>query len=209
MTRRLLALPLAAAAAVVLVAMANIVTHRQSTGTLVLLASAHAADHLDLNDVAVGATRLHPSRRANVPAAPGTTTVLQTTLLAGHYSSIQVNGRTLQVDVRVEPGIVQPLLLSIENSHVTRASAGNAAVNLELAKLSGRVKPLPEFALVDQHARSLTKRSLAGTTTVIAAFHTTCHETCPLYTGLFLQLQRQVSNHRSLRLVEVTTDPRT
>ena len=40
---------------------------------------------------------------------------------------------------------------------------------------------------------------------VIAAFHTTCHETCPLYTALFLQLARQAAG--SVMLLEVTTDP--
>jgi len=39
---------------------------------------------------------------------------------------------------------------------------------------------------------------------VIAAFHTTCHESCPLYTGLMFQLRRSAPD---LRLVEVTTDP--
>jgi len=36
-------------------------------------------------------------------------------------------------------------------------------------------------------------------------FHTSCHETCPLYTALFLQLSRQMPP--SVSLVEVTTDP--
>ena len=39
----------------------------------------------------------------------------------------------------------------------------------------------------------------------MAAFHTTCKEACPLYTGLFLQLQRQLP--ASVLLIEVTTDP--
>jgi cytochrome oxidase Cu insertion factor (SCO1/SenC/PrrC family) len=42
---------------------------------------------------------------------------------------------------------------------------------------------------------------------VIAAFHTTCHETCPLYTALFLQLARRIPS--SVMLAEVTTDPAT
>jgi len=40
---------------------------------------------------------------------------------------------------------------------------------------------------------------------LLAAFHTSCHETCPLYTGLFLQLRRQLPP--SVLLVEATTDP--
>src|SRR5262249_19291699 len=49
--------------------------------------------------------------------------------------------------------------------------------------------------------------SIAGKDVAIAAFHTTCHETCPLYTALFLQLSRQKKG--SVELVEVTTDPGT
>jgi cytochrome oxidase Cu insertion factor (SCO1/SenC/PrrC family) len=40
---------------------------------------------------------------------------------------------------------------------------------------------------------------------VVAAFHTTCRDTCPIYTGLFLQLRRQLPS--SVALLEVTTDP--
>src|SRR4029077_12563318 len=41
----------------------------------------------------------------------------------------------------------------------------------------------------------------------IAAFHTTCHQTCPLYTALFFQLQKELP--AGVMLAEVTTDPGT
>jgi cytochrome oxidase Cu insertion factor (SCO1/SenC/PrrC family) len=47
---------------------------------------------------------------------------------------------------------------------------------------------------------------MLGQDTVIAAFHTTCHESCPLYTGLLFQLRRAAPD---VRLLEVTTDPAT
>jgi cytochrome oxidase Cu insertion factor (SCO1/SenC/PrrC family) len=66
---------------------------------------------------------------------------------------------------------------------------------------------MPAFNLVDQDGRPLTLDTLAGKDVVIGAFHTTCHETCPLYTALFLQLARQAP--KSVALLEVTTDPTT
>src|SRR5207237_1251466 len=50
-----------------------------------------------------------------------------------------------------------------------------------------------------------THATIAGHDVLLAAFHTSCHETCPLYTGLFLQLRRQLPP--SVLLVEATTDP--
>jgi cytochrome oxidase Cu insertion factor (SCO1/SenC/PrrC family) len=40
---------------------------------------------------------------------------------------------------------------------------------------------------------------------VIAAFHTTCHETCPLYTALFFEIEKHMPAR--VTLAEVTTDP--
>jgi cytochrome c biogenesis protein CcmG/thiol:disulfide interchange protein DsbE len=84
--------------------------------------------------------------------------------------------------------------------------AGDEAVNLGLGEISGRYAQLPAFALRDQRGVAITNADLRGAPTIIAAFHTTCRATCPLYTGLFLQLQQQ-SALRDVRLVEVTTDP--
>jgi len=63
-----------------------------------------------------------------------------------------------------------------------------------------------DFKLTDQDGAPLTRESLLGRDTVIAAFHTTCHETCPLYTGLMFELRK---NAPEARLLEVTTDPAT
>jgi cytochrome oxidase Cu insertion factor (SCO1/SenC/PrrC family) len=66
---------------------------------------------------------------------------------------------------------------------------------------------MPAFALHDQLGRPFDNGTTAGSDLVIAAFHTTCHETCPLYTALFLQLQKQLP--AGVMLAEVTTDPGT
>jgi cytochrome oxidase Cu insertion factor (SCO1/SenC/PrrC family) len=64
---------------------------------------------------------------------------------------------------------------------------------------------MPDFHLVDQNGHAVDKASLQGRVVVVAAFHTSCQTTCPLYSGLFLQLRRQLPS--SVLLVEATTDP--
>ena len=66
---------------------------------------------------------------------------------------------------------------------------------------------MPAFSLVDQDGKPVNLDTLAGKDVVIGAFHTTCHETCPLYTALFLQLAKQAP--ADIALLEVTTDPAT
>jgi cytochrome oxidase Cu insertion factor (SCO1/SenC/PrrC family) len=64
---------------------------------------------------------------------------------------------------------------------------------------------MPTFSLVNQRGQPIDNTSIAGRDIVIAAFHTTCHETCPLYTALFLQLAKHLPS--TAGLLEVTTDP--
>src|SRR5207245_8942416 len=83
--------------------------------------------------------------------------------------------------------------------------AGNDEVNLGLGELAGKFVAMPGFDLVDQSSRAFDSSSTAGKDVVIAAFHTTCHETCPLYTALFSQLANNIP--ASVTLAQVTTDP--
>jgi cytochrome oxidase Cu insertion factor (SCO1/SenC/PrrC family) len=80
-------------------------------------------------------------------------------------------------------------------------------VNLGLGEISGKVVAMPPFSLQDQQGRAFDSATTAGSDLVIAAFHTTCHQTCPLYTALFFQLQKELPP--GVMLVEVTTDPGT
>jgi cytochrome oxidase Cu insertion factor (SCO1/SenC/PrrC family) len=88
------------------------------------------------------------------------------------------------------------------------AYAGNDQVNLGLGELSGKFVAMPTFDLTDQAGNPFNNATIAGQDVVIAAFHTTCHQTCPLYTALFAQLEKQKLPEDVL-LVEVTTDPAT
>src|SRR2546428_13504528 len=67
---------------------------------------------------------------------------------------------------------------------------------------------MPSYDLVYQAGIPFNNPTIAGKDLVIAAFHTTCHQTCPLYTALFAQLEKQKLPEDVL-LVEVTTDPTT
>src|SRR5260370_25987316 len=64
---------------------------------------------------------------------------------------------------------------------------------------------MPSFSLVDQRGAPIDNTSISGRDVVVAAFHTSCHETCPLYRALFVQLAKHLPP--SVMLLEVTTDP--
>ena len=143
----------------------------------------------------------------DVPPAPQQRQLLVVSVATGTYDAVQVGTDTQPEKITVNAGQVEPLLLGIDSGRLIPGAvyAGNDDVNLGLGEIAGKFVSLPAFDLVDQAGRPFTPASIAGRDVVLAAFHTTCHETCPLYTALFLQLQRRVDS--SVMLVEVTTDP--
>jgi cytochrome c biogenesis protein CcmG/thiol:disulfide interchange protein DsbE len=184
---------------------------RPQPGTLLVMAGAETANSLDqgpldLLDARAG-VRLATRVQGQVPAAPDFLTVARATLAPGRYPGLRLGGQVLPADIEIRPNQVEPVLLAVSGGRVDRAGlyAGVEAVNLGLAELAHRYTPIGAFNLVDQLGRPFDNRTIAGREVVIAAFHTTCHETCPLYTGLFDQLRRQLP--ASVLLVEVTTDP--
>jgi cytochrome oxidase Cu insertion factor (SCO1/SenC/PrrC family) len=142
-----------------------------------------------------------------VPAAPEIRKAAEATLPPGRYSGIQLGDASLPADIVVSPGLVEPVLLGVSHGEAVPGGvwAGNDAVNLGLSELAGKLTPIADFHLVDQSGRPFDRAAIAGRDVVLAAFHTTCQETCPLYTGLFLQLSRQLPP--GVTLAEVTTDP--
>lgn len=184
-----------------------------STGTLVVVGAASSPDAISpatLSLHASGAGWVDAGTVAgSVPAAPDQQQLLAVTMRAGGYDAVRLGGRSERVALTVAAGRVEPLLLGIKDGGLApgAAYAGNDDVNLGLGELSGKFVPLPDFQLVDEHGASIDRATLAGRDVVIAAFHTTCHETCPLYTALFLQLARRLPP--TAMLLEVTTDPST
>ena len=144
-----------------------------------------------------------------VPAAPDQRELLALPVAVGSYDGVRVGAEEATLPVVVTAGQVEPILLGLEGGRLLpgAAYAGNDQVNLGLGELSGKFVAMPAFSLQDQQGRAFDSSTTAGSDLVIAAFHTTCHQTCPLYTALFFQLQKQLPP--GVMLAEVTTDPGT
>ncbi len=172
-------------------------------GAVVVYASSRGGGQLLAAGLTLGG---HPLalRAGAVPAAPDTVKVAESSLAPGRYRLL-VAGRP-EHEVAVQGGLVTPVLLDVESGQVANGGVyvGGADYGLGLNELAGKLTPLPEFSLHDQAGGPLNRQSLAGHDVVIAAFHTTCHETCPLFTGVLFKLRQQAPN---AMLVEVTTDP--
>jgi cytochrome oxidase Cu insertion factor (SCO1/SenC/PrrC family) len=181
------------------------------TGTLVVVAAAKSATSLPSSTLMIhesgGSWVTAGTLSGNVPAAPDQRQLLALAMRAGVYDSVRLGSDVQRVALTVTAGQVEPLLLGFDSGRLVTGAvyAGNDDVNLGLGELSSKFAALPAFNLLDQNARSLNLDAIAGKEVIIAAFHTTCHETCPLYTALFLQLAKRLP--ATAMLLEVTTDP--
>ncbi|MHB8588606.1 MAG: redoxin family protein [Candidatus Dormibacteraceae bacterium] len=143
------------------------------------------------------------------PAAPAEHEMTTVSLPTGPYDGVRLGGDIQNVSITIVAGQVEPLLLGIDSGHLIpgAAYAGNDDVNLGLGELAGKFVALPSYDLVDQAGRQFTPSATSGKDLVIAAFNTSCHETCPLYTALFFQIEQHMP--AGVTLAEVTTDPAT
>jgi len=183
-----------------------------STGTLLIIGAGRTAGSLPPT-----AIQLHGSAgwtalgqvSGDVPAAPAQRELLALPVAVGTYDALRLGGDEASINVKVTAEQVEPILLGIESGKLIAGAtyAGNDQVNLGLGELSGKFVAMPPFNLQDQNGKPFDSQTTAGKDLVIAAFHTTCHETCPLYTALFFQLQKQLPPN--VLLAEVTTDPAT
>jgi cytochrome oxidase Cu insertion factor (SCO1/SenC/PrrC family) len=182
-----------------------------ATGTLVVVAAGPRATALPSSSLAVhsegGGWITVASLDGKVPAAPEQNQLAATALRVGRYDAVRLGGAQQRVSLVITAGQVEPLLLGIDSGHLITGAmyAGNDDVNLGLGELSGKFVAMPSFSLVNQRGEPIDNTSIAGRDIVIAAFHTSCHETCPLYTALFLQLAKRLPP--TAGLLEVTTDP--
>lgn len=180
------------------------------TGTLVVVGAGRTATQLSPADLSLqrpdGSWVDAGKVSGDVPAAPEQRQLLEVAMTVGEYVGVQL-GTSMQVlTVSIKTGLVEPLLLGVDGGRLATggAYAGNTDVNLGLGELSGKFVAMPAFNLVDQKGAALDNTTIAGKDVVIAAFHTSCHETCPLYTALLLQLAKHLP--ASAMLLEVTTD---
>jgi cytochrome oxidase Cu insertion factor (SCO1/SenC/PrrC family) len=183
-----------------------------ATGTLLVVGAGRSAGTIAPTTLqlhgAAGWTALGEVS-GEVPAAPNQRELLALPIAVGAYDGVRLGSDQASLAVVVAAGQVEPILLGINSGKLIAgaAYAGNDQVNLGLGELSGRFVAMPAFSLQDQLGHAFDSQTTAGKDLVIAAFHTTCRQTCPLYTALFLQLQKTVP--AGVMLVEVTTDPAT
>ncbi|HET7421085.1 MAG TPA: redoxin family protein [Candidatus Dormibacteraeota bacterium] len=185
---------------------------QQPTGTLVVVGAARSATTLPATALSLrqaGTWSAVGNVSGAVPAAPDQRQLLVVSLASGTYDAVRLGGDAQPLKVVITAGQVEPLLLGIGAGRLIpgAAYAGNDDVNLGLGELSGKFVSMDAFHLSDQHGGGFDLSSIAGKDVVIAAFHTTCHETCPLYTALFFQLAKRLPP--DVMLAEVTTDPAT
>jgi cytochrome oxidase Cu insertion factor (SCO1/SenC/PrrC family) len=184
---------------------------QSSQGTVLLMAAARTPSHYRLDQVALhsssGWQTLSVHFDGRVASAPTTTSLARPEVASGDYDAIRVGNQVTSLQVTVSSTEVEPILVSVQDGRAARDGvyAGDSQVSLGINELAGRLSAISQFSLVDQNGRPFTNASLRGKVAIIAAFHTNCHETCPLYTGLFLQLARHLP--KGVMLVEATVDP--
>jgi len=181
------------------------------TGNVLLLLTARQADHVIATSVdlhsAQGWMTLGSIPSRAVPKAPETAEAFLTRVPVGSYDRVRLAGVSVAVALGVQNDILNPLLVGVDGGRPLpdSAYAGTQAVSLGLNELSGQLKAMLPFSLMDQFGRNFTNADIAGHDVVLAAFHTSCRETCPLVTGLFLQLRQHLPP--SVMLVEATVTP--
>jgi cytochrome c biogenesis protein CcmG/thiol:disulfide interchange protein DsbE len=185
--------------------------HAAPQGQVLLLFSAHSSSRVAASSAALrsgsGWLELGSFGARAVPAAPDTTVVLEAGVPAGSYGGVRVEGKQLIGQVQVAPGQLTPVLVAMAGGRPIGEGlyVGNQEVSLGLRELQGALPRMPAFQLLDQRGRPFTSASIAGHTALLTAFNLGCRTACPLYTGLFWQLARELP--ASVWLVEATTDP--
>jgi len=132
---------------------------------------------------------------------------------AGDYTALvaTVDGRsvTAPLSATLHGGALTPVLVVVRPGGIT-AAAGNDDVNHAVLAAAGELIHAPDVAFVDQDGRPVPLHSLRGRVVVIAALDTHCHDTCPLYTALWADLQRIVRERgwqNRVAIAEVSMDP--
>ena len=67
---------------------------------------------------------------------------------------------------------------------------------------------LPEFSLIAQDGRPMTRADLVGKVWVANFIYTHCTDTCPLQSARLAGLQTDFAGERSLRLISISVDPK-
>ena len=185
------------------VSVALVATRPRTVGTAVTVS--------DVALVGNGAPLL-AQRTAAVAQAPATTDLGVFSVPAGTYSGVvaTVNGVRVSTSARlVVQGSLTPIALVVR-PHGVEAAVGNDAANHAFLAAAGQLIHPPDVTFVDQTGRSVPLHSLRGKALVLAALDTHCHETCPLYTAIWSDLQRVIRERGwqdRVAIAEVSMDP--
>jgi cytochrome oxidase Cu insertion factor (SCO1/SenC/PrrC family) len=132
---------------------------------------------------------------------------------AGDYTGVTAivggNTRTARAAIAVRSGQLLPLLLVVTPDSISVAS-GNDGVNHAVLAAAGQLIHPPDVTFVDQNGAPVPLRSLHGKVLVAAALDTHCHDTCPLYTALWADLQHVIRERGwgdRVAIAEISMDP--
>jgi cytochrome oxidase Cu insertion factor (SCO1/SenC/PrrC family) len=153
-------------------------------------------------------TAAHTTARAPALADLGTYTVA-----AAHYTGVVAtigsNTRRAAADITVRNGQITPVLLVVRPDAIS-AAAGNDAVNHAVLAAAGQLIHPPDVTFTDQTGAPVALSSLRGKVLVAAALDTHCHDTCPLYTALWADLQHVIRERGwgdRVAIAEISMDP--
>lgn len=190
--------------------------HRGLTGEIALEATTAGQTSATVSAVDIeGASTVHlalPTRALS--RAPTPTDLGVFPIPAGSYARLSVHLGARAVSVPVQLSVpasgLTPLLLAVRGDSVT-AYAGNDAVNLGLQLAGGRLTAIPDITFTDQNGRQARFSTLQQhRITVVAAFLTHCHESCPVYTAVLADLEKTLAQRGwadRVTVLEVTMDP--
>ncbi len=71
----------------------------------------------------------------------------------------------------------------------------------------GNFGTVPDFTLIEQSGRPITRQDLQGLVWAANFFYTSCPDTCPLQSARMARLQRDFADDRDVRLVSISVDP--
>ncbi|HEY8754775.1 MAG TPA: redoxin domain-containing protein [Candidatus Dormibacteraeota bacterium] len=185
-------------------------------GTIALMAARHGGIdgqitqvilHGSSSDVTV-TPQAQPLLAAPAEAQLGTYAVA-----AGTYADVEVRlgARVLHraAAVTVTANGLTPILLGFDQSGLS-VYVGNDRTGLGIELLSGHLTNLPQTTFTDENGKPVPLTSLHGKVTVVAAFLTHCHESCPLFTQILADLSKVLESRGlsgKVNLVEITMDP--
>lgn len=91
---------------------------------------------------------------------------------------------------------------------ITRDRLGSHTLDLNSGIVLPAARPLPEFALLDQHARPVTRAGISGQWTLLFAGFTHCPDICPATLAMLATLDARMGDAgERLQMVFLSLDP--